>query len=193
MNKVKLTFNDLMIITRYICSNNDLKNLLLVNKRCNDLRHVYLLNFKPSFNEEFPILKNLKYENTNNYADKDEINKLLRSYYHSGIIKCINKCVYNQFKCMQCHDKDIYFVVETLDNYDDLCLVVNTFKHKFPKKYCYIIYPKENKIFSINSIFISDNKITIIKTIDDLKNINDNIKKSVEIMLKYYDTIILNE
>lgn len=131
------------------------------------------------------------------HVDKNKINKLLQLYYHSGIIKCINKCIYiyiyNQFKCIQCYDKDIYFVVETLDNYDDLCLIVNIFKNKFPKKYCYIIYPKENKIFSVNSIFISHSKITIIKTINDLKNIDDNIKKSIKIMLKYYNTVILNE
>jgi hypothetical protein len=36
-------------------------------------------------------------------------------------------------------------------------------------------------------------KITIIKIIDDLKNIDGNLEKFIKIMLKYYDTIILNE
>ena len=30
--KSKLIFNELMIVTCYICSNDDLKNLLLINK-----------------------------------------------------------------------------------------------------------------------------------------------------------------
>ena len=125
----KLSFNDLLIVSRYLTFEYDLINLLQVNKKCGDLNNLYYLQFEPTILKnkgvEFP---HLNFEKQTKFRGGYKIRN--GQAYKDFLLKCqvIDNNIYNVLNlshiihCDYYHD--LYIILNELD-FKNIQLILN--------------------------------------------------------------------